>query len=236
LALLGTGHCIGMCGAFALAAGSGGGGRARWWGRQLAYQLGKGSAYVFVGIALLAASKLLESQTPVEQVQDIIAAIVGIIMILIGGAQLLERRLPQVILRWWQGSAACGLIRGLGQSNSAFKGLLLGWINGFLPCGLSLAALLYLVGTQSVATVVGGAYVFSLATLPGLAATSWLLPKLGGSGRRWLTRVGGALLIALGGLTIVRGNASVHHWMHRHLVISTPTESSTSHDHHSPAP
>ncbi|WP_225919194.1 sulfite exporter TauE/SafE family protein [Actomonas aquatica] len=219
LALLGTGHCIGMCGAFALAAGSGEGGHSAWWARQISYQLGKGIAYVFVGIAVLAAMKWLESRTPVDALRDIIAWVVGLLMIALGLAQLLGRRLPARFQQWWQGSRACGVLSGLGRSRSAFKGLLIGWINGFLPCGLSWAALLYLVATRSVETVVAGALLFSLATLPGLAATAWLLPKLGTRRRAWLMHAAGLLLIVLGVLTIVRGNDGVHHWFHHNLVI-----------------
>ena len=219
LALLGTGHCIGMCGAFALAAGSGAGGRGAWWARQLAYQLGKGIAYVFVGVAVLAAMKWVETRAPIESVQSVVGWAVGVLMIGLGAAQLLGRRMPQGFIRWWQGSAVCGVMNGLGRSSSPFKGLLIGWINGFLPCGLSLAALLYLVGTQSVSTVVIGAMLFSLATLPGLAATAWLLPKLGTRRRVILLHGAALLLIGLGVLTIVRGEPAVHHWFHHHLVI-----------------
>jgi sulfite exporter TauE/SafE len=222
LALLGTGHCVGMCGAFALAAGSGGtvgsGARLRWWLRQVSYQLGKGTAYVFVGVALLVATKWVESRAPVEHLQNGIGWVVGVIMVLMGAAQAANRRLPQSWMRWWQGSAACGLLTGLGQSQSPFKGLLIGWVNGFLPCGLSLAAILYLVGTQSVGTLVGGAFVFSLATMPGLAATAWLLPRMGTNRRDLMLRLAGVVLIALGVLTILRGNPSVHHWFHELLV------------------
>ncbi len=219
LALLGTGHCIGMCGAFALAAGTGGGGRAVWWSRQLAYQLGKGIAYVFVGIAVLAAMRLIETRAPVDVVRNALGWTVGLLMVALGAAQLLGRRLPQGVQRWWQGSRACGVLAGLGQSQSPFKGLLIGWLNGFLPCGLSWAALLYLVATRSVETVVAGGLLFSLATLPGLAATAWLLPKLGAERRAWLMQAAGAVLILLGVLTILRGDATVHHWFHEHLVL-----------------
>lgn len=219
LALLGTGHCVGMCGAFALAAGTGQGGRSAWWARQIAYQLGKGIAYVFVGIAVLAAMRFLETRAPVDTVRNVTGWTVGLLMIALGAGQLLGRRLPQGFQRWWQGSRVCGVLNGLGRSQSAFKGLLIGWINGFLPCGLSWAALLYLVSTRSVETVVAGAMLFSLATMPGLAATAWLLPKLGHQRRAWLMQAAGVLLILLGVLTLLRGDAEVHHWFHRYLVI-----------------
>lgn len=218
LALLGSGHCIGMCGAFALAAGTGEGGRTAWWARQLAYQLGKGIAYIFVGIAVLAAMRFIESRAPVDTVRHGLGWVVGLLMIGLGAMQLFGRRLPPGFQRWWQGSRVCGVLDGLGRSRSAFKGLLIGWINGFLPCGLSWAALLYLIGTQSVETLVAGAMLFSLATLPGLATAAWLLPKLGARRRGWMMQAAGLLLVALGVLTLLRGDAGVHHWFHAHLI------------------
>jgi sulfite exporter TauE/SafE len=44
LGLTGTGHCIGMCGAFAVAAGAGKGGGGLLLLRQVSYQLGKSTA------------------------------------------------------------------------------------------------------------------------------------------------------------------------------------------------
>lgn len=234
LALLGTGHCIGMCGAFAVAAGSGEGGRPAWVARQAAYGLGKGTAYAFVGVAVLVIGRGWQGQANIAGWQDALGWIVGSIMILLGAFQLLEWRLAPGLERWWQGSRTCGVMFGVGRSASPFKGFLVGWINGFLPCGLSLAALLYLLGTGSAVTLVAGAYVFSLATLPGLGAAAALLRRWGPAGRRRLVRAAGALLILLGVLTVFRGRDAVHHWMHEHLVVEPP--GSVDHaGHHAPS-
>jgi len=220
LALLGTGHCIGMCGAFAVAAGTGEGGRPAWFGRQVAYALGKGTAYAFLGVALMLVGRLAGSTGPLAGAQDALGWVIGGGMIFFGLLQLTEWRLAPGWDRWWRGSRLCGAMVGLGRSSSPFKGLLVGWVNGFLPCGLTLTALLYLVGTRSALTLTLGAYLFSLATLPGLMATAALARGLGVSGRRWLLRAAGALLIGLGLLTIVRGREDVHHWLHQHLMMS----------------
>ena len=220
LGLLGTGHCVGMCGAFAVAAGAGAGGAWRVVARQVSYQLGKATSYVFVGVLLLLAGQWVEAQTSLENFQTILGWIAGAVMIVAGLAYALEVRLPPVIARWWQGSAACGALGGLWRSPSLFKSLLIGWVNGFLPCGLSLMALLYLVSFNSAKGVVLGAYIFGLATTPGLLVVALAGQKIGLARRRWLVRASGVALVIFGALTLVRGQPAVHHWMHRHLMWS----------------
>jgi sulfite exporter TauE/SafE len=98
------------------------------------------------------------------------------------------------------------------------KSVLIGWINGFLPCGLSMMALLALANTGSTVGVVTGAYVFGFATMPGLLALGLFGQRLGANPRRWLVRVGGVALIFFGVLTLMRGQPAVHAWMHEHLM------------------
>lgn len=166
LGLLGTGHCVGMCGAFALAASAGVGGPGRVVMRQVSYQIGKATSYMFLGVLLLLAGQWVEARTSLEHFQNVLGLIAGTVMIVAGLAYALELRLPPVVARWWLGSATCAALGGLWRSPSLFKSLLIGWVNGFLPCGLSLMALLYLVSFNSVQGVVLGSYVFGLATLP----------------------------------------------------------------------
>ena len=231
LGLLGTGHCIGMCAAFSLAASAGGGGAGMTVARQVAYHAGKATSYVFVGVLLLLAGEWVEARTSLDVFQNTVGFIAGGLMIFAGLLYLFEVRLPARAARWWQGSAVCGALGGLWRSPSLFKSLLIGWVNGFLPCGLSLMALLYLVSFGVVKGLVIGAYVFGLATLPGLLAVAFLGQKLGAQHRRWLVRASGAALVVFGMLTIFRGQPAVHHWMHEHLMWGEAAGAHT-HEHH----
>lgn len=221
LGLLGTGHCVGMCGAFALAvsAGARGPGSIVW--RQVSYHLGKATSYLFIGVLLLIAGTWFAGRNPVAPLQTVVGWIVGTAMIVTGLAYLFEWRGPGWFSRWWGGSAACNALGSLWRSPSLLKSLLAGWVNGFLPCGLSLMAILFLVGTNSATTLVVGSYVFGFSTLPGLLGLSLLGQRLSLNGRRWLLRVGGVALIGLGVLTLVRGDPRVHGWFHEHLMFSS---------------
>jgi len=235
IGLFGSGHCIGMCGAFALAVSAGARSPGVMIGRQMSYHLGKATSYLFIGVLLLVAGTWLAGRNPVAPLQTVLGWAVGSAMILMGVAYACEWRGPGWFSRWWSGSATCGSLAALWRSPSLLKSLLAGWINGFLPCGLSLMAILFLVGTQSSATLVVGTYVFGFSTLPGLLGVSLLGQRLGQTSRRWLVRVGGVALIALGVLTVVRGDPRVHGWFHEHLIIPSGA-GHDGHDHSGSAP
>jgi hypothetical protein len=221
LGLSGTGHCLGMCGAFSLAVSAGARRPATVLWRQVSYQLGKATSYAFIGLLLLFASGAIEARWPLLRLQTGLGWLVGIVMIVMGLAYLMEWRQPAGTTRWWQGSAVCGAMTALWRSPSLFKCLLIGWVNGFLPCGLSLMALLALANRGSTTGVVVGAYVFGLATMPGLLAVGLLGQRIGVARRRWLVRLGGMALVLFGLLTLMRGVPAVHAWMHEHLTFGS---------------
>jgi hypothetical protein len=219
LGLTGTGHCLGMCGAFALAVSAGSSRPAVVVWRQVFYQFGKATSYAFIGIVLLVATRWAKAQWPLAYFQNTLGVLVGLSMIAMGVAYAFEIRLPAKILTWWQGSAVCGVVGGLWGKPSVLKSVLIGWLNGLLPCGLSMMALLALVNTGSTFGVLAGAYVFGLATMPGLLVLGLLGQKIGVAQRRWLVRIGGVALMLFGVLTLVRGVPAVHAWMHEHLMF-----------------
>lgn len=228
LGLLGTGHCVGMCGAFSLAVSAGAKNGGALFLRHVGYQLGKATSYLFIAVVLLIGSTWLAGRNPVAPIQTALGWVVGLAMIGLGFAYVLEWRLPS---RWagsLRSSPACRALAQLWHSPSLLKSVLAGWVNGFLPCGLSLMAILYLVGTNSAATVVVGSYVFGFSTLPGLFVVGLLGQRFSLAGRRWLLRAGGVALILLGGLTLVRGDPRVHGWFHDRLMFGNE-----SHEHHS---
>lgn len=219
LGLTGTGHCLGMCGAFALAVSAGSGRPAVVVARHTAYQLGKATSYAFIGVVLLLASRWVTAQDSLAHFQNVLGWLVGLAMISMGVAYAFELRLPAKALTWLNGNKVCGALGGLWANPSLAKSVLIGWVNGLLPCGLSMMALLALVNTGSTLGVVTGAYVFGLATLPGLLALGLLGQQISVAQRRWLVRVGGVALILFGVLTLVRGVPAVHAWMHQHLML-----------------
>lgn len=220
MGLLGGAHCAGMCAPFALAISVGAQRRAGLLlARHIAYQLGKATAYVFLGVLLMLATGWVDITTPLGRAQDWLAWLAGGTMVALGLGYVFAWRWSA---RWaadggWTGRA-CGALRTLWSAPSLWGCVLTGWINGFLPCGLSFAALFYLVSRDSLEGVVAGAYVFGLGTLPALFLVGWLGGKVSARVRGHGLRVAGGLLVGFGLLTIFRGAEPVHHWFHQHTV------------------
>ncbi len=231
MGLLGSGHCIGMCGPFALAVSAGSGNAATMVARQVAYQIGKATSYLFIGLVLLTLTELVNARDPLLGLQNLLAALTGAVMIAAGLAYALEWRLPPALARRWQGGAVCGAMSVLWRSPSLLKSLLIGWLNGFLPCGLSLTAILYLVNYGKIEAVVAGSYVFGLGTLPGLLLLAFAGRKISLNSRRWLLRATGVALVVFGVLTVLRGNPSVETWFHQHLMFGAGEGRTHAHSH-----
>ena len=220
MGLLGTGHCLGMCGPFVVAAAAGPGGGAAVVGRSLAYQAGKTLTYVFLAVLFSLVGGWAAGGGVLPWMQNAMSAVVGLAMVALGLAYAFELRLSTGATRWLDGGRWCGAVGAVLRAPTWWRSVLIGWLNGFLPCGLSLMALVYAAGFGSVTEAAAGAAVFGAATIPGLTLAAIFGAKLlGGNSRRWLLRLAGATLVVMGLLTIVRGVPVVHEWFHAHTVL-----------------
>jgi sulfite exporter TauE/SafE len=193
--LLGSFHCVGMCGALALALPGRASGR-------LLYQLGRVSTYATLG----AGAGLLGQGLRLAGAQQSLSIVSGVLILLLVAVP--ERYTSRV-------AAGLGLSRPLAWVKTTLARLFqqpslpamyaTGLLNGLLPCGLVYLAL---AGALSAPGVVGAtAYMacFGLGTLPlmlGLSLSGQLVPLA------WRTRLRQAVpytaaLLAV--LFIVRG-------------------------------
>ncbi len=234
MGLLGGAHCAGMCAPFALAISVGAKGRAGLLlTRHVAYQLGKATAYVFLGVLLFLAAGWVDIQAPLGRAQDWLAWVAGGLMVLLGLGYAFGWRWSARLAGegGWTGRA-CGVLRALWTAPTLWRAVLTGWLNGFLPCGLSFAALFFLVSRGSLEGVVAGAYVFGLGTLPALFVVGWLGDRFSARARGVWLRVAGVLLALFGVLTVLRGSEAVHHWFHHHTVPAAAEPGGTGHGGH----
>lgn len=198
--LLGSAHCVGMCGGFVALLGVGTDGRVA--SRQAAYFLGKTGTYAAFGALAGAAGFALE---------EAFAGLGGVVAVGLGGA-MVAAGLAVCGVAWGVRAPGAGLAARLGPAVGRLVGsgrpgalVALGALNGLLPCGLVYGMLAVAAASGSAA---GGALtmsVFGLATIPALAVTGALGARLRPSRRLWLQRLAGALVVAMGLLTIARG-------------------------------
>lgn len=191
-------HCAGMCGVFALRAGTGGK-RAPW--RMLQYVTGKAFTYVFLGtLAGLAGARFV----------DLFAGAgpwlglgVGAVLLL-AGVRLLRPPMALSATGSWLGrllAPAFRLAHGAERSGGPFA---LGAVTGLLPCGVVYVAALQGAG---LGTPLGGAVLmaaFGAGTVPVLVAIGLL-------GHGAVARFGAARLRITGGiLLLLAGSAGVY--------------------------
>lgn len=214
MGLTGSGHCVGMCGGFALAVGRGADGAGGLFARHLAYQTGKTLTYVFLAVLLAAGLGWVGRAGALASAQTAVAIVAGAIMALYGLALVLEVRSAGWWRRLLEPIPACRAFVAVSRAPGPVAAFAIGWLNGFLPCGLLLAVLFHLASLHSVAAAAIGAAVFGAATLPGLFLFGLAAHAWNPSWRRGLLRAAGVMLIVFAAVTVLRAFPEGRHWLH----------------------
>jgi uncharacterized protein len=204
--LLGSSHCVGMCGAFALTIGLGtpsAAGNAR---RQLLYSLGRIFTYTFAGAAAgFAGMRLQRHSIPAFHAQTVLSLVAGTLLVIQG------LQSAGVLPAFWKKPAAAGFCpsQGLFRSFLTAPGwhnaFLAGLLTGFLPCGLVYAYLALAAGSGNILYGAAIMALFGAGTVPLMVLTGVGTSLLTINGRRYLFRAAAICVIATGLITITRG-------------------------------
>lgn len=205
--LLGSAHCVGMCGAFALAIG-GGTGWAENLRRQAAYTLGRMFTYGCAGLTAAFLGSQLQQRLPQWiPAQSLLSVVAGLILITQG---LLILGLPGIHRVPRGGRLAC-------QAASAFRAIMTapgllavffaGIATGFLPCALiyaylALAARSGDLLTGSLLMVAMAAGTAPLMMLTGLGSSTLQMKT-----RRQILNVAAILVLSTGVASLIRGGS-----------------------------
>ena len=187
LGLASAWHCAAMCGPIALVASRKG--TYQFW----LYGLGKTITYVLLGV-LVATLSLPLGTHPIGKMA--LAVLVGLIWVATG----IETGGWYRAGSWFSGSAGTfgrwlALVRTSRWGRST---LVLGLLNGLLPCGLLYAALGMATTYQSLPLAAAFMGTFGAATLPSLAAVAYLHRRFSLAKAPWLRTVLGLTMIAIG--------------------------------------
>ena len=201
IGILGGAHCIGMCGGIVGALSMPGQRGASLWARHLAYNLGRISSYTLIGGAVGAigsASLLFNQFLPVQLSLYVLANVMLICMgiYLVGYTRVLAgvERFGQQLWRNVQ-----PLSRRFVGGRSWQQALPLGFMWGFLPCGLTYSVLSTALVSGSALRGAGLMLSFGLGTLPNLLLAGVLLARYRGIVRsRAFRLVAGCLVMAFG--------------------------------------
>lgn len=203
--LLGSSHCLGMCGGFALALGAARGGLRANLVRQLTYSLGRVFTYTVAGAAAgYLGLRLRIALGAVTNMQALVAIAAGLLLVTQGLAVLGWLRLPRLVT----GKSLCfgptffaALLRAPGLCDVFVAGV----VNGLLPCGLVYAYLALATSSGDMLRGMSVMALFGLGTVPMMVAAGCGASVLSLAGRRRLFHVAAWCVVLTGIMTIARG-------------------------------
>jgi sulfite exporter TauE/SafE/copper chaperone CopZ len=207
IGLLTSVHCVAMCGGINLSQTLGSPVRS-----SLLYNIGRVASYTVVGGVVGAIGSVITFSGAMRGIVQLIAGVFMVIM----GANMLGIFLPARLGSWLRKfqprlprAFSSRISKEKGKSNSP---LIVGLLNGLMPCGPLQAMQLYALSTGSPLKGAVSMLLFSLGTLPlmfGLGALSSLLSKK--FTRKVMTA--GAVLVTVLGLTMFSQGAALSGFM-----------------------
>ena len=214
--LLGSfGHCLGMCGPLNmilaaqirksdLPAGL----------NFVLYHLARITVYILLGAAVGFLGSLLGLSKQITLLGGTFSLFLGILILLLGAGYLgwLGNFALEGQAKWWN-KAFSTILKKRGSVGI----LLLGGLNGLLPCGLVYSALLFSASSGSIWQSSVGMAVFGLGTLPALLALDFGAGALSVRFRQGMLKIVGGLMLVVGLQLVLRGGAALSFWPHLHL-------------------
>lgn len=197
--LLGSAHCIGMCGPIALALPSDPD-KKRSIANLLLYNLSRAFAYSMLGL-LPGLLGLGMQMAGISQKLSIAAGVLMLLVLVLGFNQKVERYVSQKPLY----QKIQKIVSGYFSGNKKTNFLLLGFFNGLLPCGLVYMALALAVGAGGLWQSALFMFIFGLGTLPAMFTLSLSSAVIPLSWRNKLRRFVPYSLLFIGLLLILRG-------------------------------
>ena len=203
--LLGSGHCLGMCGglvsAFFMKVGAG---KTAPFHAILAYHLARISVYAVVGLLAAALGAVLVSTGRLGLAQGVLQIIAGALVILLGfdllGLSPIRNAWGFAPLAWLRRQFMTAT-----QKGPIIGSLIGGAINGLMPCSMTMAMAVQATTAPSPPEGMLLLLAFGAGTLPSMLSASVLFGKLGPRLRGWLLKGAALFVIALGVSTFWQG-------------------------------
>jgi sulfite exporter TauE/SafE len=209
--LLGSSHCVGMCGGFALTVGLGARGVGRNLARQLVYSSGRVFIYAFLGSAAgFAGLWFARRSGTLVNAQAALSVLAGTVLVWQGLLALgvLPRGLPLARRVFGRSSSPClmgSLVGPFLASPRWHQVFVAGMLNGLLPCGLVYGYLALASSTASLPLGLATMAAFGAGTVPVMVLTGAGASAVPPTARRRLYRVAGVCVLLTGLLAVARG-------------------------------
>lgn len=205
--LLGSSHCIGMCGGFAIGIGASVEKLGPATARQLTYSAGRILTYCFLGaMGGFAGLYLQRFRTPLLTVQQVFSIVAGVLMVIVALSILIPRRGAATSPK--SGCVTASLLGPFMRLPGQIGVLLAGVATGFLPCGLVYGFLAQAAATSSIHLGALTMLAFGLGTVPLMVATGCGGQFMTHHTRMRVYRVAACVVLVMGAITVRRGFVS----------------------------
>jgi sulfite exporter TauE/SafE len=204
--LLGTGHCIGMCGGLVSALSLSEAGRQGGWFFHLLYNLGRISTYTFIGavVGWLGSALAYTDHFKMVTRSLLIGSDVFVILIGLGTAGLFTWINISKLDFPGPMKALTLAVAGLRRLPPAISALPMGLLFGFIPCGYLYAVAITAAQSASVATGALMLFAFGLGTAPSLLLFGGAAHWLSGRARTWMLRIAGLVVAGMGVINLIK--------------------------------
>lgn len=208
--LLGSSHCVGMCGGFVMLVGGSQRPSRNALLRQLVYASGRLFTYTFLGgMAGYAGMRLTDLPTTLLDLQRTFSITAGVVMMAIGLLTLGVVRSPIRAFPRVEALVVPAFRHFLGGTSGQTV-FLAGLANGFLPCGLVYA---FLAMSLAAARPIQGALLmlaFGAGTVPAMTLLGCGSSVVAGHTRARVRRIAAIVVILSGAVTVYRAIPTRH--------------------------
>lgn len=199
IGLLGSLHCVGMCGPIAIMVPGDGN---KFWSGTLLYHFGKILSYAVVGaiIGIIGQGIALAGMQSWLSIAMGLGMLAVVLLSIPVEAQIIRFPVFRKFYQYISGRLSYYL-----KKNPSRTGLTIGFLNGFIPCGLVYLAV---AGAITMETWWKGALfmaLFGIGTMPALIATAFFSKKITGPFRNKVNKLMPILLTLIALVFIYRG-------------------------------
>jgi sulfite exporter TauE/SafE len=202
IGLVGSFHCIGMCGPIALALPIQSDQPFKLFASRILYNVGRALTYAVIGVIFGLIGQSL-SLAGFQQSVSVIAGVLILVMV------LLPSKYSQKLYLLKPAYGFTNFLKRkfglLLKQKSVASTFLIGLLNGFLPCGLVYVAVAGAIAMGSPLEGASYMFLFGLGTLPVMLTVSLAGNFIGLNVRKKINRVIPAFMIVLAFLFILRG-------------------------------
>jgi len=196
--LAGSLHCVGMCSPLVIAVS---GVSKQYWLNRILYNGGRIITYGILGAAVGAFGAV----AGLTSLQTLLSATLGVFLILFGLSGVRAIRIPFItpglnrFTGWLKGMFASQL-----KSRGSTSLIILGALNGLLPCGLTYFALTYCITLPNAEQGFLFMILFGMGTLPAMLGLPSLMQSFAARTKFRLQRLAAFVLIVLGSMLVFR--------------------------------